>query len=656
MVSRVSSPSLTSLRCRRFERKVRMSRRIVYEKNTRIAGAYVSSHGLSAKQLLLANKARAGKTRPLRVVKPQVKPDPNLLLAVPVTGTKTAIEYPTPDWFRSLDKADVSVIVPLYRSMEVVKELIASWPLGGDLKWEAIFVDDKCPQNSKDIVLRDWTIRRDQLQRPVGKIVVNTENKGFGLTCNTGAEFATGDHLIFLNADTRLTPNWIEPIIDVFKQGKNVGVVGNLQIKDGGMWDGTIDGAGSEWVWSKGCFEHIGRHSYERKDMAAPYMPTAAPKDIMKVGNREMVTGCCLAIPSELFQYVGGFNPNYRIGYWEDSELCLAISELGYKVMFTPHSKIYHKLSHTNSGGHAFQNYNKQFFYNKWVNSGRIDQFVLDKRPSKPEVRTILLKRSGAHGDVLVAAAVSPALKKKHKCNILFLTDCPEVLKGNPYVDRVVNHSEISERQFQVYYDLDMAYEYRPKANMLDAYAQTVGVMREDCEIYLHQEPIDKLPEKFVAFHVGLTNWKGRNWTNGNFDALAVEVQKLGHKIVLIGRGGDHACPCDLDLRGKTSIAQLAFVMKEADFFVGIDSFPMHIAQATKTPGVCFFGSIRPETRIVNENMHGITAPSMPCLGCHHRKPTPCVVTNNCEVGGEPCLTGVTVSMMLEKIKELTAR
>lgn len=622
-----------------------MSRKIVLEKNVRTGSSFLNPHKLGFRK----------EQRPIKALRSQVKPDPTLLLSVPVTGTKVALEYPTPDWFRSINKVDVSVIVPLYKSDKVVADLIASWPLEGQLKWEAIFVDDKCPNNSKETVLKSWAARKSQLQHPVGKLIVNTENKGFGLTCNAGAEFATGDHLIFLNADTILTPQWIEPMIKLFDD-KKVGIVGNLQIKEGGTWDGTIDGAGSEWIWNSGSFVHIGRHSYQRKEIPVPYKPSQAPKDILMVSERDMVTGCCITVPKKIFNYLGGFNPNYRIGYWEDSELCLSIKELGYKVMFTPESKIFHKLSHSESGNHSFQNFNRQYFFNKWVNSGRIDDLVTDKRRSKPEIRNVLLKRSGAHGDVLLAAAVAPALKKKHNCNILFVTDCPEVLKGNPYVDRILTHSQISERQFQVYYDLDMAYEYRPFSNVLNAYAELVGVKTEDCKLHLQSEPIGEISGNFITLHVGNTNWKGRNWTKENFSLLSQEIQKLGYRVALIGRDNDFAVSCDIDLRGKTTIAQLASVIKRSTLFVGIDSFPMHVAQAVGTPGVCFFGCVNPDTRIVNDNMHGITAKSLPCLGCHHRKPTPCVVTNTCDVGGEPCLVGVEVSMMLKKIVDLLAK
>ena len=221
-------------------------------------------------------------------------------------------EVHTPDWFRTTQPVDVSVIVPLYKSESVILDLIRTWPLQNKYSTEIIFVDDRCPKKSMDAVLAAWTKRKNELKAPVGKIIHNTTNKGYGLSCNAGAAAASGKYLIFLNADTFVTPGWIEPMIELFSDPK-VGIVGNMHIKDGGGHAGTIDSAGSEWKWNNMSFVHIGRHTYRKQGIHHPYKIETAPRDLLEVSEREMVTGCCFAMPAGLFNYIGGFNPNYRI-------------------------------------------------------------------------------------------------------------------------------------------------------------------------------------------------------------------------------------------------------------------------------------------------------------------------------------------------------
>jgi len=592
--------------------------------------------------------------RPEKAVRnPKKAWDKKLLLETPAVSVLNAVQYPVPSWFSFTEKANVSVIVPLYKSAPVLEDLIKQWDLyNSGLKVEIIYVDDNCPINSKASVVNLWSEMRSKYNGPVGRIYNTIENQGFGVSCNVGAYYATGDHLIFLNADTIVTKDWIIPIVRLLKK-PNVGIVGNLQIKKGGQWDDYIDGAGSEWHWEDKTFHHIGRHSYNLKKIASPFHPSNCPKDILDSPKEvEMVTGCCLAINKSLFEQIGGFDPNYRIGYWEDSEICLSVRELGYKVMFTPNSKIYHKLSHSGSGGHKYQEHNKTYFLNKWVHTGRIDPLVKARRDDKPEVKSILIKRETAHGDVLAATAVVGALKKKHPgCKIWFNTGHPELVDGNPNIDGFIEDVELSERRFEIYYNLDMAYESRPKVNIIDAYSQIVGVKREDCEFFLKTKEVNCLPNKYIAIHAGYkTQWAGRDWPFLKFDILSKRLIEQGHEVVCIGSPHDHPVTNTLDMRGKTDVYELAYILKNADLFVGVDSFPMHVAQFMNTPGVCFFGSIDPKTRIYRENMKPVVAKGLDCLGCHHRKPTPCTFTSVCETKFSDCINKVSVDDMMDAI------
>lgn len=579
------------------------------------------------------------------------------LTETPIPATTPSALYPTPNWFRQVKNPEISVIVPMYKSSKVIVDLINSWVFDSNLVTELVFVDDCCPTGSKEAVVRAWATRTNlSTGRDIGKIVCTRENQGFGGACNAGAEFATGKFLVFLNADTCVQTGWLKPITDLL-QNPSVGIVGNLQIKDGGEWSGTIDSAGSEWSWKSMCFVHIGRHSHRGKELSKPISINEAPTDITQSVEREMVTGCCLAIRSELFKDLGGFNRNYRIGYWEDADLCMCVRERGLKVMFQPDSVIFHKLSHTASGNHRYQDFNRNVFMNKWVNSQRIDILVKESRPSPSKVHGILLQRTGAYGDVMLAAATAPALKQKYPgCRIFFRTSCPEVLNGNPYIDQLVVDNQVSERHVQVFYNFDLAYEYRPYTNILRAFAEAVGVSVEKCKPTLKTErPLLNFPERYVVLHPGRTGWAGRDWKPQSFIEIANKLRARGLPVVLVGRDTSHPVPCDMDCRHRTNLEQLAWVIQQAKLFVGVDSFPMHIAQAFDVPGVCFFGSVRPELRLFSNKIHGVSLSELPCIGCHHRKPVPCVLTASCEIGTHACINDLSVDRFWSQIERVIA-
>ena len=107
---------------------------------------------------------------------------------------------------------------------------------------------------------------------------------------------------------------------------------------------------------------------------------TEAPPDVLQPGERDMVTGCCFLMTKKVFDEVGGFDPGYKIGYFEDSDLNMEVRSRGYKIYFEPRSVIYHWGAHSGCVQHQFFDANAQRFHQKWVANCKIDGLVKAKR------------------------------------------------------------------------------------------------------------------------------------------------------------------------------------------------------------------------------------------------------------------------------------
>jgi GT2 family glycosyltransferase len=60
------------------------------------------------------------------------------------------------------------------------------------------------------------------------------------------------------------------------------------------------------------------------------------------------VTGACMAIPRPVFQRLGGLNEAFPIAY-NDVEFCLRLTAHGYRIVWTPWSRLEHREAATRS-------------------------------------------------------------------------------------------------------------------------------------------------------------------------------------------------------------------------------------------------------------------------------------------------------------------
>lgn len=72
-----------------------------------------------------------------------------------------------------------------------------------------------------------------------------------------------------------------------------------------------------------------------------------------------------------------------------------------------------------------------------------------------------------------------------------------------------------------------------------------------------------------------------KEWPRTNFCRLINWLKKNGYDILLVGSGKDNGYFGDvIDMRGKLNLPQLAYLIKRAGFFIGLDSGPANIAAA----------------------------------------------------------------------------
>jgi GT2 family glycosyltransferase len=218
----------------------------------------------------------------------------------------------------------ISVLIPVHNhwaiTLNALRSLVA---MANGTTFEVIVADDRST---------DATTQLGR-QLPWLRIWRSEQNQGFLDTCNGAAELARGELLLLLNNDTLVGDHALDRLVQTFAHHPEAGVVGAAS------W--SADGRPQEVggiVWANGQVWNHGRNAPPEHRFALAYEREC-----------DYVSGCALAIRTQLWQQLEGFDPRYRPAYCEDTDLCLRVREAGMGVWVQPTARILHLegLSHS---------------------------------------------------------------------------------------------------------------------------------------------------------------------------------------------------------------------------------------------------------------------------------------------------------------------
>ncbi|MGC1512137.1 MAG: glycosyltransferase family 2 protein [Acidimicrobiales bacterium] len=243
------------------------------------------------------------------------------------------------------DLPKCSIIIPLYNRVDLTRSCLES-------------LVEHTPPSTYEVVLVDNASTDETgalLSQLDGDVVIirNETNQGFAIACNQGAAAASSDLLLFLNNDTQLLPGWIEPLLRATVEQPQVGAVGAKLIYP----DGTIQHGGVSIIQNRigglfgGWHDHVGK-------------PASWP-DANVAKFRNAVTGALMLVRRNAFEQVGGFDTRYWNGN-EDVDLCLALREAGWQVLYEPASTVIHYESQSGPERHISENENNVLLRDRW--------------------------------------------------------------------------------------------------------------------------------------------------------------------------------------------------------------------------------------------------------------------------------------------------
>lgn len=223
--------------------------------------------------------------------------------------------------------------------VEAVREIIEN---SSYVNYEFIIVLDESSPPEVERELRSFSSH-------AVRIVPWDKKFNFSAKMNCGVSHAQGEYLLLLNDDVQIiSDGWIENMLGIAQQ-EGVGLVGAMLFFE----DGSLQHGGH--LYLQGSAGHIG----------FGWDQNAVDSNDAFLVNREVsgVTAACALVSRSVYFEVGGFSLLLPNNY-NDVDFCMKIRGGGYRIIWTPHSQLFHFESKSRVSSIA--QYELSFLRSRW--------------------------------------------------------------------------------------------------------------------------------------------------------------------------------------------------------------------------------------------------------------------------------------------------
>jgi len=241
----------------------------------------------------------------------------------------------------SLPEPLASIVMLSWNAPHFTEVAVASIRAHTRMPYEIIVIDNGSEPETRK--------RLAQLQGV--RIIYNAKNTGFAYGCNQGLAAARGTHVVLLNNDVVVTDGWLEALIDIQQRNPTVGMSAPYSNHVGGI-------------------QQIAEVPYT--DIAG--LPAFAANRSGELRGHSLrvnrAVGFCLCISRRVIEEIGGLDPRYGLGGFEDDDFCLRVRAAGYEIALCADSFVHHfgeasfKANQLDASALFFRN--KAFFERRW--------------------------------------------------------------------------------------------------------------------------------------------------------------------------------------------------------------------------------------------------------------------------------------------------
>jgi GT2 family glycosyltransferase len=220
-------------------------------------------------------------------------------------------------------KPFVSIVILNFNGVKYLKDFLPSVLATQYENYEVVVADNGSSDDSIAFLKANF---------PTVKIITSATNEGFAGGYNWALKRIEADYYVLLNSDVQVTPNWIEPMVDVLEADPKNGACQPKLLSFANPTDFEYAGAAGGWIdslgypFSRGRIFDVCEKDKAQYDNVAPIF---------------WASGAAMMIRSSVFHELNGFDHTF-FAHQEEIDLCWRMHLAGYKAFCSPQSVVYH--------------------------------------------------------------------------------------------------------------------------------------------------------------------------------------------------------------------------------------------------------------------------------------------------------------------------
>ncbi|MCC7317604.1 MAG: glycosyltransferase family 2 protein, partial [Bacteroidales bacterium] len=140
------------------------------------------------------------------------------------------------------------------------------------------------------------------------------------------------EYYVLLNSDIEVGEHWLEPLLELMDSDKNIAAcqpkmlsfADKAYFEYAGAGGGFIDKFGYPFCRGR-LFQHVEKDEGQYNDVREVFW----------------ASGACMFVRAELYHQMGGLDDDF-FAHMEEIDFCWRLKNAGYKIMYCPHSSVYH--------------------------------------------------------------------------------------------------------------------------------------------------------------------------------------------------------------------------------------------------------------------------------------------------------------------------